>query len=122
MHSQLMQPEQALFLLDFLLPQLKSEQAITHKIISAVPADRESYRPDAKSMTAFELAKHIAAVEIWFLDGVISTRSEKPGPPPARVRTCGDVADWYASNVANPVVGAYVGRRSRNASGLDWLA
>ena len=32
-----MRPDQAEFLLRFLLPQLKSEQAVTKKIVSAVP-------------------------------------------------------------------------------------
>ncbi len=93
------EPEQATFLLQFLLPQLKSEQAITHKIISAVPPDRESYRPDAKSRSAFELARHIAVTEIWFLDAVISKRFEDADGPRDSMCTCLDVAHWYAENV-----------------------
>ena len=99
MHPQVIRPEQASFLLQFLLPQLKSEQAITHKILAAVPPDRESYRPDAKSKSAFELARHIAVTEIWFLDAVISKRFEDNVPPSDSVRTSSDVAHWYAENV-----------------------
>jgi hypothetical protein len=52
-----MQPDQAEFLLRFLLPQLKSEQAITKKIMSAVPPDQGAYKPAAKCMSAFELQR-----------------------------------------------------------------
>jgi uncharacterized damage-inducible protein DinB len=55
-----MQPDQAIFLFHFLLPQLKSEQAITEKILSAVPPDKGDYKPDAKCMSARGLAWHIA--------------------------------------------------------------
>jgi uncharacterized damage-inducible protein DinB len=50
-------------------------------------------------MSALELARHIAVVEIWFLDGVISKRFEETGRPADSVRTCSDVAHWYAENV-----------------------
>jgi hypothetical protein len=41
-------PAQAKFLLQFLLPQLKSEQIITSKLLSAIPPDQGDYQPDAK--------------------------------------------------------------------------
>jgi hypothetical protein len=99
-HPQVVRPEQALFLLQFLLPQLKSEQAITHKIFSAVPLERDSYRPDAKSRSAFELARHIAFAEIWLLDGVISKRFDERAFPVDSVGTCREIAHWYAKNFA----------------------
>jgi hypothetical protein len=40
-----MRPEQARFLLDFLLPRLKSEKTTTMKILSAVPADQGDFKP-----------------------------------------------------------------------------
>jgi len=61
-----MQPEVDSFILDFLLLQLKSEQAITHKIIASVPLYGEQYKPGPKSMTAFQLVRHIAICELWF--------------------------------------------------------
>ena len=120
-HSQVVRPEQALFLLQFLLPQLKSEQAITQKVLSAVPPDRESYRPDAKSRSAFELARHIAFVEIWFLDGVISKYFEETVRAADSVRTCGDVIHWYAENAARCM--GLVEALSGNdlATPVDWL-
>lgn len=110
MYPQVIQPEQASFLLQFLLPQLKSEQAITHKILSAVPPDREIYRPDLKSMTALELANHIAVVEIWFLEGVITKRFEGTVRPPNSLRTCGDVC-------CRPAGSGCQGRSTRRRTG-----
>jgi hypothetical protein len=53
-----MRPDQAEFLLWLLLPQLRSEQAITKKILSAVPVDK--YTPHTHCMSPLKLAWHIA--------------------------------------------------------------
>jgi uncharacterized damage-inducible protein DinB len=90
-----MQPDQAIFLFHFLLPELKSGQAITEKIPSAVPPDKGDYKPDAKCMSARGLAWHIAVVEMWFLDAVIHRRFGETMPPPAEVKTCREVAQRY---------------------------
>jgi len=95
-----MRPDQAEFLLSFLLPQLKSEQMITKKIASAVPADNCEYKPDAKSRSAFGLAWHLAVVEVWFLDAVIHRHFGETAAMPAEVKTCRDVALRYEENTA----------------------
>jgi hypothetical protein len=56
-----MQPDRARFPLDFLLPGLKSEQAATKKILSAVPPDKGDYKPHPRSMSSLKLSRHIAA-------------------------------------------------------------
>jgi hypothetical protein len=58
-----MRPAQAKFLLRFLLPQLKSEQIITKKILFSVPPGKGDYRPDPKCMSALKLGWHLAVVE-----------------------------------------------------------
>lgn len=93
-----MQPTQAEFLLQFLLPQLKSEQRITRKILAAVPPDKGEYKPDAKSMDALTLGWHLAAAEIWFMDAVIHRRFGDAIPMPATMKTGSDVALWYEEN------------------------
>ena len=91
-----MRPDQAEFLLSFLLPQLKAEQSATKKILESVPPDQGDYKPDAKCMSAFQLCWHLAACEIWFLDAVIHRRfDEDIVPRPAGVKTGRDVAQWY---------------------------
>jgi uncharacterized damage-inducible protein DinB len=98
-----MRPKEAKFLLDFLLPQLKSEQAVTQRILSAVPADAGLYKPGRESMTAFELTRHIALCELWFLDAIINGEFGEAPQPPESAATCQDVAIWYAENFHNRI-------------------
>ena len=93
-----MTPDQAKFLFEFLLPQLESEQTVTRKILASVPSEKGGYRPDPKSRTAFELARHIAVVEIWFLDAIIDRRFGEVLPLPGAVSSCQHVVQWYAEN------------------------
>ncbi len=90
-----MRPDQAKFLLEFLLPQLKSEQTVTKKILSSIPPDKGDYRPASKCRSALQLAWHLAAVEIWFLDAVIHRRFGETEPLPAAVKAGPDIAEWH---------------------------
>jgi hypothetical protein len=90
-----MRPDEAKFLLRFLLPQLKSEQTITKKILNSVPPDQGDYKPHADSMSALKLAWHLAVVEIWFLEAVIYRHFGETAPMPAEVKTGRHVAEWY---------------------------
>jgi uncharacterized damage-inducible protein DinB len=95
-----MRPDEAKFLLRFLLPQLKSEQTITKRILSSVPPDMGDYKPHAKCMSALRLAWHLAVCEIWFLDAVIHRRFGETAPMPAGVKAGRDVAQWYEERFA----------------------
>jgi uncharacterized damage-inducible protein DinB len=96
-----MRPDQAKFLLDFLLPRLKSEQATTKKILAAVPPDQGDYRPHPRSMNAQKLSRHIAGTEMWFLDAVIEhVFKDDDIPPPAELKPGPDMARWYDENFA----------------------
>ena len=89
-------PEQATFLLQMALPSLKNEHRITRNIIEAVPAEQGGYRPDAVSMTALELAWHIASAENFFMDAVAAGEfNPKGGSRPDSVRNAAEVAAWY---------------------------
>lgn len=94
-----MHPASARFLLSFLLPQLKAEQAVTRKIIASVPRGGENYKPGQNGMSAFELARHIAICELWFLNAVIHGQFRDVTPPPDTATTCQDIATWYAGSV-----------------------
>jgi uncharacterized damage-inducible protein DinB len=93
-----MHPDQAIFLLQFLLPQLKSEQTVTKKIISAVPSDRGDFKPHPKCISAFGLAWHIAVVEMWFLDAVLHRHFGETAAKPGYVYHSAHVAEWYDQN------------------------
>ena len=92
--------DEARILFDFLLPQLRSEQAVTQKIMAAVPLKMENFKPGQSGMSALELARHIALTDIWFLDAILSGRFGEAAPVPEEASTCGDVAIWYSDNFA----------------------
>jgi len=79
-----MTPEQATFLRDFLLTGIQEEFGATRRVLAAVPDDNEknSYRPDPKSRSARELARHIVDSELQFskgiADGAFTMTAESP--------------------------------------------
>lgn len=96
-----MRPSDAKLLRDFLLPQLRSEQAVTQRILAAVPPSGVDYKPNEKSMTAFEVARHIVVCEIWFLDAILTGQFATDEARPAQsATTCQALADWYSQNVS----------------------
>ncbi len=50
---------------------MEMECATTCKVLGAVGTGDPNYRPDPKSRTSWELARHIATSDIWFLDSII---------------------------------------------------
>ncbi|HUI56971.1 MAG TPA: DinB family protein [Bryobacteraceae bacterium] len=94
------QPEQAHFLLHAVyLPGLKNEHRITKSIIEAIPTDKGDYRPDAVSRGALDLAWHIAATEMRFMDAVSAGEFDlSPRPRPDSIKNSSDLASWYVSN------------------------
>lgn len=99
-----MQPEQATFLLNFLLPQIRNEHTLTKKVIEAVPVDKGEYQPDPRSMTALDLAWHIAASESFFMDGASSGQFNfGGGKRPDTIRSSADVVAWYTEHFEKSV-------------------
>jgi uncharacterized damage-inducible protein DinB len=94
------QPDQANFLLHGIcLPALKNEHGITKNVIQAIPADKGDYRPDAISKTAMELAWHIVATEMRFMDAVAAGAFDfTPTPRPESIKNSKDLVAWYAEN------------------------
>jgi uncharacterized damage-inducible protein DinB len=96
-----MQPEQATFLLQTILPKLEREHQLTKGVIAAIPLDKGDYRPDAVSKSALELAWHIAGVEARFLAGAAAGAVDFSGPArPDTVRTSADLVEWYSETFA----------------------
>ena len=89
-------PDQAVFLLQSILPSLENEHRLTTKLLKAVPSDKASYKPDQNSMSAFDLAWHIAASETRFLRSLPA--GEFYTGPIERVQTMDEVVEFYVSN------------------------
>jgi len=99
-----MQPEQALFLRDWMLGALKKEHPITRGVIDAVPLDKSDYRPDAIVKSALDLAWHIVSAEHRIMDAVVQGAFDlDKAVRPAGLRTSGDVARWYADRFPRDV-------------------
>lgn len=95
-----MTSEQASFLLEIALPALEREHGLTRKMIEALPPDQGAYRPAENSMSAMDLAWHIAGAENMFLAGVASGAFDFGGKRPESVQTTADVAKWYCETFA----------------------
>jgi uncharacterized damage-inducible protein DinB len=94
------QPEHAAFLLHGVyLPGLKNEYRITKSIIEAIPRDKGDYRPDEISKSAMDLAWHIVATEMRFMDALPAGEFDlSPKPRPDSIKTSADLTAWYTDN------------------------
>lgn len=93
---QSLQPDQAALLKTVFLTAVEREQAVTRKVIEAIPVDKGDYRPDAASKTALELAWHIVAAEKRFLNGIADGEFNfSLISRPENVRNSADIGKWY---------------------------
>ena len=67
-----MDAQQARTILNFMTQVWEGEYAATCKALAAVQEAGRDYRPDPKSRTAWELASHLAAADLWFLDSILA--------------------------------------------------
>jgi uncharacterized damage-inducible protein DinB len=102
-----MTPEQAKFLLnEVLLPQVQNEAKTTKRVFESMPADQGGYKPDPKSMGAWELATHIAGADNMFLDGIPKGAFDHTGTTvPDSVKTPAELAAWYEAAIAKGTAG-----------------
>jgi uncharacterized damage-inducible protein DinB len=96
-----MNAEQAKFLTEYFAKMIESEVPTTAKVIGAVPEDRKDYKPDEKSRSAWDLAKHLATSDIMFLDGIIngSFAFDPNAPEPAGLNTVQDLVTFYTREI-----------------------
>jgi uncharacterized damage-inducible protein DinB len=94
------QPDQAHFLLHGVyLPGLKNENRITKSVIEAIPLEKGDYRPDGISKSALDLAWHIAATEMRFMEAVAAGQFDfSPRPRPDSIENSANLSAWYAEN------------------------
>jgi uncharacterized damage-inducible protein DinB len=95
-----LEPDQADFLLrGVYLPGLKNEYRLTKSVIEAIPLDKGDYRPDEISKSALDLAWHIAATEMRFMEVVPAGEFDfTPRPRPDSIKNSADLAAWYTDN------------------------
>jgi uncharacterized damage-inducible protein DinB len=99
-----LEPEQALVIRGFVLPNLKAEHLVTRKVIEAVPLDKGDYRPDAIGKSAIDLAWHIVTAENRFIEAVINGVFDlTPAARPDAMRTGDAVNAWYSERFAKNI-------------------
>jgi uncharacterized damage-inducible protein DinB len=72
------------------------ELEITKKVIAAIPDGKRDHKPDPHARTAWELACHIADVDVHFLDSIADMKFAMEDP--RRADKCANVSElvaWY---------------------------
>lgn len=69
---------------DMMLGRIENEQKTTRKVIAAIPDQKLDYKHDPKVRTALELADHIVASELWFLNSIADGRFDWKEPAPLK--------------------------------------
>lgn len=98
-------PDEATLILNTTgLPALKAEHRLTRSVIAAIPPDKVDYRPDTIVRSAIDLAWHIVAAEVRFLEAVAAGAFDfSGGARPESVRTPAEVIEWYSERFAKAV-------------------
>ena len=123
LYSVPMTPEQARFLLDFILPTLKQETATTAKVIGATPNAHLDYRPSERCMPAAELLWHIASSDVMFLEGIVSGEFGKCHDKPADVTTPEQISAWYSQKMSGAIekLSAYTPEEAAQNPRFPWV-
>jgi uncharacterized damage-inducible protein DinB len=88
-------------MIDPLLMEFDREASTTRKLMERIPDASLGWRPHPRSMTAGDLAWHLATIPAWVASGVLldgadlSTREKVPAPP-----TAAGIVDGFAANCA----------------------
>jgi uncharacterized damage-inducible protein DinB len=93
--------DQAKFYAEQLVAMMRQEMKTTTKVLAAVNNEKRDFRPDPKSRSAWELARHIATSDVWFvnsaLDGKYVFDPAAAKAAEARLETVNDVVAFYES-------------------------
>ena len=98
-----MTPEKAAVIVEYLLPQIEKEAQTTSRVLAAVPPESSEYKPSEKCMCARDLARHIVAADVWFLDSVGDGEFKTPDDTPLKEKTGAELAGIYTSQIAAAV-------------------
>src|SRR5688572_587768 len=98
-----MTPEKASIILEYLLPQIEKEAQTTSRLLAAVPSEQADYKPSEKCMCARDLARHIAAADVWFLESVADGEFQTPDDTPLKEKSGAELATIYTSRIAAAV-------------------
>jgi len=98
-------PDQAILILNAsALPSLIADHPVTQRVITSIPPEKAHYRPDSIMRSAIDLAWHVVASEMRFLEAAASGGFDfTGGARPETIRTPNEVVDWYSERFAKNV-------------------
>ncbi len=84
---------------DLTVQDLLREMETTKKVIAAIPDNKLDYRPDPKARPAFELAFHIASVDVQFANEIAEGKFSMEPRYKNECRNPAELAAWYDKNL-----------------------
>lgn len=94
-----MNADQAKTAAETLVSLWEGEFPATCQVLAAVKDDNRSFKPDAKSRSAWDLAKHLATADIWFIDCILNGKfdfnPEASAKAEAQFTNVDDVVAFY---------------------------
>ncbi len=91
--------DEAKLIAGVILADYERERVTTLKVLESIPAGKEAYAPDARSMSAIKLAFHIAASEWYFLEAIHLGAPPAPAAMPDSIHSAHDVVAWENSKI-----------------------
>src|ERR1044071_5331456 len=102
-----MNADQAKFLAEHYARVIENEISTTAKVISAVGKGNGDYKPDPKSRSAIQLARHIATADAWFVQSVLDGKFEfdqaASDKAEAQLKTADDAVAYYEKAMRDKV-------------------
>jgi uncharacterized damage-inducible protein DinB len=102
-----MNADQAKFLAEHYARVIESEIPTTAKVLAAVGKGNGDYKPDPKSRSAIELARHIASSDAWFVQSILDGKFEfDPAASEkheAQLATAADATSFYEKAMRDKV-------------------
>src|SRR5438445_9216474 len=84
---------------DLLLQNQSNELQTTKRVISAIPENKKDHRPDPKARTAWELAWHIASVDVQVAEEIAEGKFNMDPRYKNEPKTVAELASWYEQNL-----------------------
>ena len=117
-----MSHDEAKLIAGYTLGDYEREMGTTRAVIAAIPAGKEDYSPDPKSMPALKLAWHIASADWWFLSCIIAGEFKSVDSSiPESMKTGADVITWYDANLPSVLEQAKALSGEAKAKSLDFF-
>src|SRR4051812_44069086 len=102
-----MNADQARFLAEHYARVIENEIPTTTKVLKAVGQGNGDYKPDPKSRSAIQLARHIATADAWFvqstLDGKFEFDQDASTKAEAQLKTADEAASFYEKSMRDKV-------------------